>query len=100
MGMNISYKKSIRKQLGLVIGLLVFLVVCGWLLAPVEGLRETIVVGGMVIFASIVVLLRTRKAATALCPACQKDLFEILEAANTRAMKLRYCPFCGSAIEP
>lgn len=79
----VNYKKSKRKQVtyGLVFsGIVVFV---GMLFSPINTLNKILVFAAIsLIFAALAIFLIRKAAKEAVCPHCDADIFEVIQASE------------------
>src|SRR5579885_252968 len=96
---QITYAKSLRKQITFAVTLFVIWFAAGFVLRPFNTTFMQVDFLLVSVSLGILGIIAVRKAAVAKCPHCQVDLFVVIEAAKRNRISFRHCPSCGADIE-
>jgi membrane-associated PAP2 superfamily phosphatase len=96
---QITYAKSLRKQIAFAVTLFVIWFVTGFFLRPLNTAFKQVDFLLISLSLGALGIAVVRKAAVAKCPYCQIDLFAVIESAKHSQIPFRHCPCCGADIE-
>ena len=95
---NIEYQHSVRKIVTVLLINAALLLVTIYLLTNYIDNNLNLYMIMATLFWGGFSLVLIKRAKSARCSCCQSDLFDLLAAAETSSLKVRYCPVCGDEL--
>jgi len=96
---SIEYRRSVRKLLTLLLINAALLLMTIYLLTNYIDNNLNLYMIMATLFWGGFSLLLFKRAKSARCSCCQSDLFDLLAAAETSSLKVRFCPVCGVELD-
>ena len=92
------YRQAVRARWQAAAILAAIVLVVGFLLYPVNSGPKIAVLAALLVGGGFVTIMNLRRAMkSCVCPACDTELFLLIELAQAQNTEFNHCPSCGSS---